>query len=52
MLHGREAVTPVGEVIGPPGAPITINVISHLDGREVARNQIKHIPRALALAGV
>jgi TP901 family phage tail tape measure protein len=53
VLHGREAVTPEGEMIsGGGGAPIQITVISKLDGREVARNQIKYIPRELTLAGV
>jgi hypothetical protein len=52
-LHGREAVTPEGERLsGGSGAPLQITVISQLDGREVARNQIKYIPRELMLAGV
>jgi gas vesicle protein len=52
-LHGRERVVPAGEAIGGgDGVPIYITVVSTLDGKEVARNQIKHIPRALALAGV
>ena len=53
MLHGREAVVPEGEMIGgASSAPIQITVVSKLDGREVARNQIKYIPRELTLAGV
>lgn len=36
---------------GGSSAPIQITVISQLDGREVARNQIKHLPSALSLAG-
>jgi hypothetical protein len=52
-LHGREAVTPAGETLpGGGGQPLQITVISKLDGREVARNQIKYIPRELALAGI
>src|SRR4029077_1849641 len=52
-LHGRERVVPAGEAIGGGDtAPIYITVVSTLDGKEVARNQIKYIPRALALAGV
>ena len=51
-LHGRERVMTAGEAIGGQGAPIQITVISKLDGREVARNQIKYIPRELSLAGV
>jgi hypothetical protein len=52
-LHGRERVTPEGEAVhAGGGAPIQITVISTLDGKEIARNQIKYIPRALALAGV
>ena len=51
-LHGKERVMPEGEIGGEGGAPIHITVISKLDGREVARNQIKYIPRELSLAGV
>lgn len=49
-LHGRERVMTEEEIGG--GGPITITVVSKLDGREVARNQIKYIPRELSLAGV
>jgi hypothetical protein len=52
-LHGREAVVPAGEAVGGlGGAPIEITVISQLDGRQVARNQVRYIPRELTLAGV
>jgi TP901 family phage tail tape measure protein len=52
-LHGRERVMRAGEAIGGSGgAPIQITVISTLDGREVARNQIKYIPRELSLVGL
>jgi uncharacterized protein YqgV (UPF0045/DUF77 family) len=36
---------------GGSAAPVVINVISHLDGREVARNQAKYLPGELAMAG-
>jgi hypothetical protein len=32
--------------------PIHITVISQLDGREVARNQVRYIPRELRGAGI
>jgi len=52
-LHGRERVMTAGEALGGGSTtPIQITVVSTLDGREVARNQIKYIPRELALAGV
>jgi hypothetical protein len=31
---------------------IHITVVSQLDGREVARNQVRHLPSMLALQGV
>jgi hypothetical protein len=37
---------------GASATPINITVVSTLDGREVARNQVRHIPRALQLAGL
>jgi hypothetical protein len=40
---GPEAVVPLG---AGGVAPIHITVISQLDGREVARNQVRYIPRA------
>lgn len=59
MLHGWEAVvpreTPGGSTPplgGAAGAPIQITVISQLDGRQVARNQVKYLPGQLALAGL
>jgi hypothetical protein len=62
ILHGWEAVVPRGDAnatVTGGGAgggltprPIQITVVSQLDGREVARNQVKYIPRELALAGV
>jgi hypothetical protein len=36
-LHGKERVVPEGEI---SGQAINITVVSTLDGREVARNQI------------
>jgi transcriptional regulator with XRE-family HTH domain len=51
-LHGRERVMPEGEAVGGGGAPIEITVISQLDGRQVARNQVRWLPRELTLAGV
>ena len=51
-LHGKERVVPAGELGAAAGRPIQITVVSQLDGREVARNQIKYIPRELSLAGV
>jgi len=48
-LHGKERVVPEGEI---GGGAINITVVSTLDGREVARNQVRHIPRALQLAGL
>ena len=52
-LHGRERVVPAGETVNAGGgAPIQITVISTLDGREVAKNQVRYIPRELTLAGI
>jgi hypothetical protein len=52
-LHGREAVVPSGETLtGTGGAPIEITVISQLDGRAIARSQVRYLPRELTLAGV
>lgn len=53
MLHGREAIVPLDKpgVLGG-GAPITITIVSQLDGKEVARNQVRYLPNQLALAGV
>ena len=52
-LHGRERVVPEGEAVGgASGQPLHITVISQLDGKQVARNQVKYIPRELVLAGV
>jgi hypothetical protein len=61
ILHGWEAVVPrdqanatvTGGGGGPAFArPIQITVVSQLDGREVARNQVQYIPGALQLAGL
>jgi hypothetical protein len=53
MLHGKEMVEPIGEVIpGPNTQPIEITVVSQLDGRAIARNQVRYIPRELTLGGV
>jgi hypothetical protein len=51
MLHGYEAVVPRGQA-GPAAAPVVITVVSQLDGKEVARNQVRYLPNQLALAGV
>ena len=52
-LHGKEAVVPEGEAVaGGSGQPIQITVISQLDGRQVARNQVRYIPRELGLSGI
>jgi TP901 family phage tail tape measure protein len=51
-LHNRERVMTEGEAGASSSAPIYITVVSTLDGREVARNQIKYIPRELSLVGV
>jgi UDP-galactopyranose mutase len=32
--------------------PIEITVISKLDGKQIARNQIKYIPNEMALSGI
>ena len=48
-LHGLERVMTPDEL---GGGPINITVVSQLDGREVARNQVKYIPRELVLSGV
>ena len=50
-LHGKERVATEGEAFGGAGATY-ITVISQLDGREVARNQVRHLPRTLQLAGL
>jgi len=42
----------VGETVTGAGAPVNITVVSQLDGREVARNQIRYIPGELTRAGV
>lgn len=42
---------PVGST-GASSAPINITVVSQLDGRELARNQVKYIPGELNRAGV
>jgi len=53
MLHGYEAVVPRGQAApGAAAAPVVITVISQLDGKEVARNQVRYLPNQLALAGV
>ena len=57
MLHGWEAVVPVGRpsAIGAAigsSPPILITIVSQLDGKEVARNQVRYLPNQLALAGV
>jgi hypothetical protein len=53
MLHGYEAVVPRGQAApGGGSAPVIITVISQLDGKEVARNQVRYLPNQLALAGV
>ncbi len=50
---GPEAVVPLGAGGAlPTSAPILITVISQLDGREVARNQVRYIPNELRAAGV
>lgn len=52
-LHGRERVMTAGEAIYGAGlGAINLTVISTLDGKEVARNQVRHLPRALQLAGL
>lgn len=50
VLHGREAVVPEGEGLG--GGAVNITVVSALDGREIARNQVRYIPDALRRAGI
>ena len=51
-LHGRERVMTPGESGGGGSSqPINITVVSTLDGREVARNQIRYLPSQLTLAG-
>ena len=52
MLHGKERVMTEAEGRQGGGAPVIITVISQLDGREVARNQVRHLPSQLALAGL
>jgi hypothetical protein len=47
-LHGKEAVVPYGQSAGA----MNITVVSQLDGREVARNQVRYIPNELRRAGV
>ena len=37
---------------GGGGGTVNITVVSQLDGREVARNQVRYIPSQLALAGL
>lgn len=53
MLHGYEAVVPRGQAAPTAAAaPILITVVSQLDGKELARNQVRYLPNQLALAGV
>jgi hypothetical protein len=47
---GRERAMPAGDRGGE--APVTITVVSQLDGREVARNQVKFLPQQLTRAGL
>lgn len=49
VLHGRERV--VTEREAASSQPITINLTTTLDGRVVARNQMRYLPSELALAG-
>jgi hypothetical protein len=51
---GPEAVIPLDRLSSFVGnqRPIEITVVSELDGREVARNTVRHIPRELAMAGL
>jgi hypothetical protein len=51
-LHGRERVMTAGEAIYGAGQAINLTVISTLDGKEIARNQVRHLPRTLQLAGL
>lgn len=57
MLHGREAIIPldrpslVGSMVAAQ-PPLQITIVSQLDGREVARNQVRYLPNQLALAGL
>jgi hypothetical protein len=45
----RATFRPAG---GGSSQPILITVISTLDGREVARNQVRYLPNQLKLAGL
>jgi hypothetical protein len=60
MLHGWERVDrlsdmagrDVGSYGGGPSAPIVIDNKIYMDGREVARNQVRHHPAAVRRYGV
>jgi TP901 family phage tail tape measure protein len=47
----QRAVASAIRTRGDASAPITITIISTLDGREVARNQVKYLPERLKVAG-
>lgn len=47
--RGPELVTPLDRLGGLGGR---MEVVVNLDGREIARNQVRHLPDALAFAGV
>jgi TP901 family phage tail tape measure protein len=51
MLHGREEVRTEAQVRGD-ARPIEITVHTHLDGRQVARTVVRHMPSVLAVQGV
>jgi hypothetical protein len=54
MLHGWEAVVPLSRTHSgavQSGQPIVIVVQTNLDGREVARNQVRYIAAELTSAG-
>jgi len=52
MLHGREEVRTEAQARGDSGQGVTQTIIVNLDGRQVARTVVRHMPSVLAVQGV